>query len=437
MNDHTPAKNRRLIQAGGLLVVALVGLQVWLSQPQHPRAVTLGDGTILKVELIEHGQTSQFRTAPPWWMEFKERLKPEWGKRLPGVRAKTVTKGERDTLTIWFSRFPPKANRFVDADLDSQCTGILDTDGFHYSPTGNLGKPDGVPWIWSQSFANFPRRLTEFRFVGAVGTNRFELMLPNPARTNPPPWQAEALPAWRTNSEVVVRLNEVRVSPFNKHRRSGWAQLQPRLDFFAEGHGRFGWFDTEAKYADPTGNRSWGLSFTEPVQQLDLRVYSSADSPLATNRGLRFALPRVPGAGEFAMFTNGAMFGSARVDSVLLTGPGRFDIAGTTVHSRGPWTATSQTEIDHHRLALPSTNVCVTGSGLFISKMRVLVFVRDAQGQTSRATHWNHWENGAQMNFTIHATNLPPPLELFVIPQEPMEFSFRFATPPPPELKRK
>lgn len=353
------------------------------------------------------------------------------------MRAKTVTTNATEQLTVWVSRFDPKANKFLDANMDWQHTGMLDTDGFHYSPTGGLGKPDGVPWVWSQSFANFPRRQPELRFVGAVGTNRFELMLPNPARINPPPWQAEALPAWRTNGEVVVRLNEVRVSPFNKHRSSGWAQLQPRLDFFAEGHSRFGWFDTESKYTDPTGNRSWGLSFTEPVQQLDLRVYPSADSPQATNRCLRFALPQMPGAGEFVMFTNGATFGSARIDTVLVTGPGHFEIAGTTVQPRGPWTKTSQSDVDSHRLALPYTNVCVSGAGLFIAERRVLVFVRDGQGQTSRATLWNHWMNGAQLNFQLDATNLRPPLELIVTPQEPMDLSFRFATPPPAESKAK
>ncbi len=437
MSDHQPSRRRWWFVVGVALFLALVGLQVRFATSRAAPVVTLADGTVLKVELIEFGQRSQFRSAPTWWLDFKERLKPEWQKRLPGVRAKTVTTNATEQLTVWVSRFDPKANKFLDANLDWQHTGMLDTDGFHYSPTGNLGKPDGVPWVWSQSFANFPRRQPELRFVGAVGTNRFELMLPNPARTNPPPWQAEALPAWRTNSEVVVRLNEVRVSPFNKHRSSGRAQLQSRLDFFAEGHSRFGWFDTESKYTDPTGNRSWGLSFTEPVQQLDLRVYPSADSPQATNHCLRFALPQMPGAGEFAMFTNGATFGSARVDSVLVTGPGRFDIAGTTVQSRGPWTATSQTEMGSHLLAMPRVNVRVSGAGLFNAKMRVLVLIRDALGRMSRVTHWHHWESGVQFNYHLETTNLPPPLELFVVPQEPMAFSFRFATPPPPELNRK
>ncbi len=437
MNADQPSTRRWWFVLGGAGFAVLVGLQVWFSTWRAAPVVTLADGTVLKVELIEYGRVSRFRTAPTWWLDFKEDLKPEWRKRLPGVRAKTGITNATERLTVWFSRFDPKANRFVDANLNSQQTGILDTDGFRYAPTGNLGKPLGADWEWSQSFANSPRRQREFRFVGAVGTNRFELTLPNPARANPATWQAETLPAWRTNGEVVVRLNEVRVSPFNRRRESTTAQLHPRLDFFVEGHSRFGWFDTEAKYADPTGNRSWGLSFTEPVQRLDLRVFPSADSPLATNRCLRFALPQMPGAGEFAMFTNGGSFGSARVDWVLETGPGDYSIAGTDVQPRGPWTATSQMEMGADRLAMPRVNVRVAGAGLFDAKMRVLVLIRDALGRMSRVTHWHHWDSGVQFNYHLETTNLPPPLELFVIPQEPMDFTFRFATPPPPEPKVK
>jgi hypothetical protein len=436
MKDHKSTSGFWWLVLGALLMAGMVGLQVQLSDRRKPAPVTLADGTILKVEFVEYGRVSQFRTAPHWWMSFKESLKPEWRKRLPGARAKTVTTNANERLTVWFSRFDPRVNRFVEARFDSASTGIMDPDGFRYRATGNLGKPLGADWVWSQSFANFPRRQQDLRLVGRVGTNPFEFTLWNPARTNPAPWKAESMPVWQTNGAVVVRLNEVQMRYIRYGLDNGEWKVSPNYDVFYEGKRYSDEIGAILNYSDPTGNQSGPIralpfNWAEPVLRLGLQVHYSEAMPLATNRAVRLQIPRLPSNGEFLTFTNLTQFGKSRLDRVVLTGAGHSAIADGSAHSLGLRTGEQRENIGTG-VSVAHQNVQLIGTGLK-SPSNLLVFFRDAQGRLVKPTFplGRDAQDDKTQSFEFNMQGLAEPVELFVALHDPLEFSFTFATPKP------
>jgi hypothetical protein len=422
---------RKLILFAGAVVAVFAFFLLLLFADGGFRPVTrkLPDGTVVTIEAMTYGERHRFEQGR-LWRKLRRVLPPPLQGALPtGVSMTQITKA--DTLVVWLTCHDPATGKFIGAPWTE--VALADEHGCRFASSGGGTAWSGGRQVHGFQFTAFPRRARAFKLLGSSAEKKVlaELSVPNPWFKDYPHWTPEPLPATRTNGDLVVTLQEVRLAGSSPAAVFDITGARPGSD----------WTWEKALWSDATGNRhehalctnesAWKAEATfirlaraafapEETWPITNVVFPAAGTlrPLAlTNRvqGVAVQGIGVAGAGEYS-FTNGVFVAGVPVERDTSYG-----VNTSTTTSGGMSVLTLKM-----RAAAPLVLLAVQGQE---PDQRVQVRTRDAKGRLHEATGTLNSGTMRGFHFASLAGNAPCDVEILV--QRVRTVAFLVAPPRP------
>lgn len=455
----------------GFMVLVVVGLSLLslLAPKQSLRAneYLMPDGKVLRIEGVSWGKTHRldFEYSPPGPWGFWNR------RRQPITHGLGV-----DQLVVWMTCHDARTGQSLDFDwwsgsvaIDAHGDEIPDDNpqlwqmGLHSTSSGGGTRPYRADrtsydtWLVFSSFPAFRTDQGRFRLqvknlAGEVATT-IELTHPSPPAVQT--WQAEELPATKTNGDVAVTLKRLHANfhwnTINGVRKKYW-YYSPDATVSVNDQLAADWYVSLLETADPLGNQQHygqSLSIREPAWKVRLaasraqtskftaaETWTLMDLPLpekdtapprsdsqtidgvtvtlialagSGKTSYSIATPSLSGYGNFSSSSGGSAFGSS-----------------TKVESkRNGSTATSSVEANWPHLTLDAVGMTPLH--------RLYLLAKDDQGRNVETQQSYHYA-GLQ-SFFFKTEPDAKSLTLSIIVHKGREFEFFIKPPELPEDK--
>jgi len=250
------------IAAAILLFTGLVTLQVVSTgKPHLPPAVTLPDGSTLRLEQVSYGK-EHFRPGA-WWHPLARRLPTDWQRKLK-MDANAAMSTAEPSLGVWLGWDKADASGMEQWDF-----GLVDEHGVEVpvrSRSNHGATRAGLPHSLGRVFPIFPRRgsVMTLRFHDRKSGGERELAasfeFANPVRGKFPEWRPQPMPAVVKQGDLEITFKRLFVGVGSNSKpaaarpgEEAWA----RADFDVKERGTLSdvWFPDGIELADATGNK--------------------------------------------------------------------------------------------------------------------------------------------------------------------------------------
>jgi hypothetical protein len=344
-----------------LVVLALLGGGGWWAWQRHQRRlrdldVVLGDGSVLRLESVQHG-ARHFDPFAPVWAQLSARMPDSWRKQLPIPQAQPLYADARVTnyLSLWFSwTGQPKTPGEMPFALR-----VADDAGNAMSLEAHRGTArflDDGQWSVGFPVANLPRRARQLRvqLLGAsTAEPQAEWRIENPLHDpDTPPWRATNWPVTVRDGDLEFSLSALRVGVPN----TSWGSVPNSRQTLAEFHvTRAGVEQTDwlayhvEEIRDATGNRTDGNAWNhDRTGDVSWIRFGESPPPLGEAWRLRVEFTRRAG------FASNELWVVRHVPVDLTLAEGRFvspPVSGKTLslvalRSRGSPNSGGQSELE-------------------------------------------------------------------------------------------
>jgi hypothetical protein len=270
---------RRLILVVSVLMIVLVALVAWITTRSVPeQSQQLADGSWLKLEGATYGKSQSFVHGNVWQKlllgAIPKRFLMKQGPSerfthysLQKVGGRLISFApENDSLVLWTVHRRVKQgwyqDNFIRAVVLDESGNECDTAKLHHVDSG---KGYGVA-AWE--LEAFPRRgkrvgLRIYHQDDGQWLRVAEFYADNPVKGPHPTWQPEALPATRSDGDLVVTLSDLSVGHLRPVWDSmlGFSQTRIAMGVSRSGQGSADWEPVSFLIEDATGNRRDDWSF--------------------------------------------------------------------------------------------------------------------------------------------------------------------------------
>lgn len=254
LNTRLVVNKRALgIAAAVLLFAGLVTLQVVnTSRPHLPPAVTLPDGSTLRLESVSYGK-EHFRPGV-WWHPLARRLPSDWQRKLKVDTGPAMSTAE-PSLGVWLGWDKTNASGMEQWDF-----GLVDEHGVEVpvqSRSNHGATRAGLPHSLGRVFPVFPRRssVMTLRFYerkpGGERVQAASFQFPNPVRDKFPEWRPQPMPAVVKQGDLEITFKRLLVGGTANGKPAGL--LSGRSQRMPFGSGNF----EHRPAASPPGEEAW------------------------------------------------------------------------------------------------------------------------------------------------------------------------------------
>lgn len=318
-----------LIALVAVAVASAALFRLWRdTRATHPE-IPLGDGSVLIVEGLTWGTNQVLQLESPHWTRLKRALPAKWRQFTGEPLTPRVVNGD-PSPHLWLSRRSGATGGYL--SLDSLDLSSLATGDREHPSAGHLGFGGNERADLAVRFEALDWRADALRFRVDAGSVTQDFTLPNPRRHERfPVWQPRPLPQTNLVNGFEFELFSLDTWPGTHHWRAQWSisrEKRPATE----------WFDTDAVFVDPPGNRAWfALPSSEPVCKVVLTAWPSAQFPFAEAQLFRLGRLKMPGPGEFVLVPVNGAATNACLHWAALTGGGDFAFRnGTNRIARPP-----------------------------------------------------------------------------------------------------
>jgi len=391
-----------LLIIAGATVFALVALR-----GSRRLSHTMLDGTVVTVEAMTLGKSHAF-TADKAWRRWLRRSVPFTRTFLKDDGFGTVrTSTENDALVFWISHFDPKTGKYLDPKWEE--FDVTDEHGCKFRING-WGTSHGRNLIVSHIAAEvFPRRQGKFRLhLRTRDSRNAQFEIENPVRASLPAWTAEPLPSTRTNGDLTIVLERVRLrGPL------GNSYVSTEFVVRRDGSPTKDWDEKSVRLMDATGNQSATFLCTnEPAWKVSANFYRTPAALFSESEIWRVPKVRVPAEGEGLSLQRTGAIGSVQISLVAFAGAGKFET------SNGVFIASSP-DAKEESVGTSGDIMHVSAKGPFLllqvaglaNEERLLIRGRDETGNVAAAQ--NYSRSGA-----MHVSRFDKPIEASVVDLE-------------------
>ena len=400
------------------------------------------DGTRVQVEGLTFGKKHTFIKGSPLLAKLHEHAPRGLKGLLPKQFSTTATMGE-EQLLLWYNRYDPATDTYPNPNLDS--FRVIDDHGcvFHVNSYGGGG---GGP-AYSVGTAHvqvFPRRQKTFKVSAqSLPVTNIVWTVENPFVTNPPAWTPEPLPATREQDGVQFTLERIRG---HFYPTGNW--FDPRFRIMHGDDDRTEWYRPRAELVDATGNRDYNrLCPYEPAWKVDVTFYKSHKAPFTSEQIWSIQNLVIPPSGHVISLTQTTRLADISVKLIALCGPGRFSFSNGVCVASNEW----DSKIDRGSFSSsysggPNGRIELTfsqGEPSLLAEIDsikrtddLLLRFRDPDGHTFAAEFRGSANKTYRYDVKMPKGFAPQsPLDLEVIPQNPVRKEYLVEPPRPPAAR--
>lgn len=327
------------------VIVALVGIGMLgfhLLRGSQAQVIILPGGERFEfLGVSRSGET--FTTEPPWRSTLRRILPPALTSKFPDAFITSSGYGNTNAVALWYT-----LTDATGANVNTspwQWYQAVGEDGFTYPMNGGGGSSTHGTRVYHHLYLQaYPRRQKDFelRFFDGQYKTIGSIRVSNPNPGTFPVWQPEALPIFRTNDGMVVKLERLDESGRDA---SGW--IKPKWKIVGA---EPAWQKAKPgyqNYEDATGNEGGRLAFTEPAWKLTMPFHRHDWTNFNEDEKFRIDGLPVPEPGEFQLLQTNFTCAGVSITVEALVAPGTLNITNGTSYgfsSRGQnsgWSSTS------------------------------------------------------------------------------------------------
>jgi hypothetical protein len=339
---------KRRVALGLALVVVCAFVAVFLLAPgpaaQSRKKIRLSDGNIVTLEKVTFSIGSQhdFSFDDSSLTRFARKL-PRFLRHYFPSRGRMSWNTTSNSLVLWFTMADSRTG--APLDFHSLLTAeVADEHGCSAADQSYGSMTSGTnPSIYITTFSQFPRRQPTFRVRlrsrktsgGDPNKPLTEFDVPNPVRGPFPVWVPEALPAARTNGDLVFILkNTGNPAP-------GPAWRGPQFDILRGALPAGDWESDTLYVAEANGNRGLRPFCTnEPAWKLEVEFLHNEKAAFLPSEMSTVTNLTAPADGVAIPFTYAFTLQGKQFALFAIAGPGRYVYSNTVVTLVKPWVVT-------------------------------------------------------------------------------------------------